>query len=308
MYKKWSMAVIGVILAMAFPGAAYSETVMEKVARTQVLTVGTRTDLIPYAYINEKQELVGYSIDILKLIQAQLSQELNKEIVIQVVKVDVNNRIPKIISGEVDIVCEDANFTWERDRVIDFSVSYAVSGIKLLVKTGSNLDSPESLAGKRIGVIPNTTPAQAIKLIQPQAILVPLQNPQATFADLNGGKLDAVAGDFIVLEGVRQIQQNPEAYEIVPEKPYARYGVACMVPENNSTFLNLVNFSIVKLMQGYVVNDPQSVEMINRWFGAEGLVPIAPDVVRDFFKSIIITKEQIPLDRSQERSQKSEVE
>lgn len=289
------MAVLGLILTLGFSSAAHGETVMEKVARTEVLTVGTRTDLIPYAYINDKQELVGYSIDILKRIQAQLSQELKKEIIIQVVKVDVDNRIPKLLNGEVDIVCEDANFTWERDRVIDFSVSYGVSGIKLLVKRGNNLGSPESLAGKRIGVIPNTTAAQAIKLIQPQAILVPLKSVPESFAALDNGTLDAVAGDFIVLEGYRQTQKNLDAYEIVPEKPYARYGIACMVPENNSTFLNVVNYSIVKLMQGYLISDPKSVEIINRWFGSEGVVSIKTKIIQEFFRFIITTKEQIQI-------------
>lgn len=298
MLKKISLAIIGTLFALALPSQALAETVMEKVSRTGILTVGTRTDLIPYAYLNDKQELVGYSIDILNLIRDQLSKELEREITIQVVEVAFDDRIPQLINRDVDIVCENVSFTWERDRFVDFSISYSISGVNLLVKKGSTLGLPESLKGKKIGAVPNTTGEKAIKLVAPEAILVPLQTVEESFAALNKGDIDAIAGDLIVLDGLRQTQGDPNAYEIVPNgKTFARYGVACMIPQNNSTFLNHVNYAIALLMQGYLVNDPKSVEIVERWFGPQGIVSLDTNVIRDFFQGIITTTEQIPLDK-----------
>ena len=68
----------------------------------------------------------GYSIKMLRLIQAQLSQDLGQDVQLKLVTLDPNKRIPMIIEGKVDIVCDVGSFTWARDRKIDFSVNYAI--------------------------------------------------------------------------------------------------------------------------------------------------------------------------------------
>jgi polar amino acid transport system substrate-binding protein len=78
--KKITIAALSVIFSMSFSGAAWAETVMEKVVRTGVLTAGTRTDFIPLSYVNDKGELVGYSIDIINQIKAKLEQDLGRKI------------------------------------------------------------------------------------------------------------------------------------------------------------------------------------------------------------------------------------
>lgn len=294
--KKLPSAGLGLLFALSLPAAGWAETVMEKVSRTGVLTVGTRFDLIPYSYIDDRGELVGYSIDAIKEIEEQLQEYLGREITIQMVEAkDAGESIPMLERGEIDLACNTA-FTWERDRHVDFSVSYSISGIRLLVRREATLGSPESLAGKRIGVGEKTVAEALLKLLQPQAILVKgIEDVEEAFALLDAGKVDAIAGDTIILAGTAQ-RRGAEAYQLVPEEPYARFGVACMVPENNSTFLNLVNYSLVKLMQGYVAGEKPYVDMVNRWFGPEGIVPLPPDLVRSFFETIIIERAQIPPD------------
>ena len=297
MYKKLSVALLSLIVPLMLPSPSWAETVIERVAKTGVLTVGTRTDLVPYVYVNDKQELVGYSVDVLELIRAQLEEELGRKVELEFVNYDsFEDRIIKIISREIDLSC-DTLFTWERDKFVDFSLGYSVSGIKLLVKRGSSLGSSESLQGKRIGIIKTSTSArqQAIEVIQSQATVVQLENAEAGFAAVDEGTIDGFAHDAILLEGMRQTRSNPDAYQIVPEQSFFRHGVACMVPENDSSFLRLVNYTIVKLMQGYVIEDPRYVEIVNRWFGPEGIVPADPAEIRSFFETIIMTREQIPL-------------
>jgi polar amino acid transport system substrate-binding protein len=296
MRKILSIAALSLIGTIALAAPVWAETVIEKVARTGVLTVGTRIDTVPYAYVNDRQELVGYSIDVLNLIKQQLEEQLGKEITLQiVVEEEFTDRIPQIVNREVDISCQTA-FTWERDRLVDFSLSYSISGIRLLVPRDSKLDgSPDSLIGKRIGIAPNNVAEATMKLVQPQATLVPVQDVEDGFKSLDEGKIDALAGDTVILAGTA-LKRNPDNYRLTPtEDPYARYGIACMVPENDSSFLDLVNYSIVKLMQGYLTGEKRSVEMVNRSFGPEGLVPLPPELIRDFFQTIIITREQIPL-------------
>ncbi|MTJ47871.1 amino acid ABC transporter substrate-binding protein [Dolichospermum sp. UHCC 0259] len=260
------------------PGVAGAETVMEKVARTGVLTAGTSRDALPFAYADSQGKLTGYSVDMLTLIRQQLEKELGKKITLKLVAVNPAERIPKIINRQVDIVCDASSFTWERDKKVDFSISYGVTGTQILIKKATDLGSPESLINKRVGVLAGTTNEQAIKRIQPQAKLVYLKTRPEGFAALEQGKIDAFASDSILLEGWLQTAKNKDSFAIVPPRPYSREGIACMVPENNSKFLNSVNYSLVKFMQGFVNNNPKYVAIFDRWFGSQGAIYLNQDL------------------------------
>jgi polar amino acid transport system substrate-binding protein len=186
-------------------------------------------------------------------------------------------------------------FTWNRDRYVDFSVSYGVTGTRLLVKKGSNLGTPESLVNRQIGVLENGSSESTIQVVQPQAKIVRFKTIGEGIAALEQGKIDAFGSDGVLLEGARQTLPNRDALEVVPNLPYAREGIACIVPENNSAFLDRVNFAIVKLMQGYVMGDKESVAIVDQWFGKDGVITIDNDLIKNYFQGVINSREQIKL-------------
>ncbi|BAZ67548.1 MAG: amino acid ABC transporter substrate-binding protein [Pelatocladus maniniholoensis HA4357-MV3] len=298
MYKNLAaITTLSFLLTTFTPAVAKAETVMEKVARTGVLTAGTSKDAIPFAYTSNQGQLVGYSVDMLNLIKEQLEKELGKKIQLQLVTVTPGERIPKILNGQVDIVCDASSFTWERDKKVDFSLSYGATGTQLLVKKGSNLGSPQSLIGKRVGVLSQTTNELALKRVQPQAKLVLLKDRAAGYTALQQGKIDAFASDSILLEGWLGTTKNPDAFQVVPDRPYSREGIACMVPENNSRFLDSVNYTLYKFMQGFVDSDKRNVTIFDRWFGSNGVVFLNNDL-RDLavetMQIMIESREEIP--------------
>lgn len=301
MFKKQLLTFLSLLMLAIGMKPAVADTILEQVARTGTLTVGTSFDLVPYAYVNPEGELVGYSIDIVNLIKEELQKELGKPIQVNFVESNsIRDTIPKMFSGEVDMAC-NAVFTWERDEYVDFTVRYGISGIRLLTPTGKLKNTDTSLAGKRIGIQPLTFVKGAVQLAHPQAILVEMDSVEAATNALKEGKIDALAGDVVILDGIRQ-QLNPNGYEFYPpitENPYARYGVACIVPDNNSTFLYIANRSIVKMMEGYVIKVPEYVQMIERWIGENGVISVVkPEDLTDFFQSIIVNHEQIPFSDS----------
>ena len=293
MKKILQLVGLGCILPMFLASASLAETVVEKVARTGFLTVGTRFDAIPYSYVNEKGELVGYSMDVLERIRKRLETRLGRPVTLQMVEANQpGEKINLIRSGDIDIACSTA-FTWERAKVVDFSISYSISGIRILAKKGSNLSTPQSLIGKRIALVPTSAAVDVIKLVQPQATIVTTYSTvEEALEALKTGKIDAIAGDSISLAGTI-LRDNPQAYEIVPEEALANFGIACMVPENNSTFLDDVNYAIVKMMQDYITNDTATVSQIDRWFGSQGMVPIPPELLKGFFAFKVIEHAQI---------------
>ena len=293
MKKILQLAGISCLLPLLLAGPSLAETVVEKVARTGFLTVGTRFDAIPYSYVNEKGELVGYSMDVLERIRKRLETRLGRPVTLQMVEANQpGEKINLIRSGEIDIACSTA-FTWERAKVVDFSTSYSISGIRILARKGSNLSTPQSLIGKRIALVPTSAAVDVIKLVQPQATIVTTYSTvEEAIEALKTGKIDAIAGDGISLAGTI-LRDNPKIYEIVPEEALANFGIACMVPENNSTFLDDVNYAIVKMMQDYITNDTATVSQIDRWFGSQGMVPIPPELLKGFFAFKIIEHAQI---------------
>ncbi|RMF25439.1 MAG: amino acid ABC transporter substrate-binding protein [Cyanobacteria bacterium J083] len=271
-----------------------AETVMEKVKRTGILTAGTSRDALPFAYENEEGKLVGYSIDMLKLIEARLEQELNQEITLQLIAVAPKERIPSILKGKVDIVCDASSFTWERDKQIDFSVSYGITGTRLLVKKGTDLTTAESLKGKKIGALAKTTNEIAIKKAQPEAEIVLFPDRQTAYEAINRQEIDAFASDGILLEGWLQSIKNAEDYDILGY--YSQEGIACMVPENNSKFLDNVNYSLVDFMQDFLEEEPEAMAIFDRWFGYNGIITLSQDLrdlVIESMRLVIEFKEPI---------------
>ena len=274
---------------------AIAETVMNKLARTGVLTAGTSKDALPFAYADNEGRLVGYSVDMLNLIQQQLEKELGREIELKLVSLEPQERITQLVNNEVDIVCDASSFTWERERKIDFSVSYGITGTRLLVRQDDYLAISQSLVGKRIGVLPGTTNELAIKRAEPRAKIVYIRERAQGYSALKQGKIDAFAGDGILLESWLQTINNSEDFMITGY--YSKEGIACMIPEDNSQFLNNVNYALIRFMQSFLAGKSQSVGLFERWFGFQGIVPLTEDLrnlMLENMQLIVDFKEEIP--------------
>ena len=299
MYRKLAIAALSLTFTALTSPLALAETVLDKIDRTGTLTAGTSKDALPFAYADKQGQLTGYSVDMLTLIKEQLESDLGKDIKLELVALSPDERLPKIIEGSVDIVCDASSFTWERDRQIDFSVSYGITGTRLLVKRGTKLWEPQTLVGKKIAALSKTTNELAVKQIEPQAQLVLVKDRAEAYAALKAGEIDAFASDGILLEGWLQTINNPEDFEII-SYPYSKEGIACMVPENNSNFLDTVNFALTRFMQGFLLEDPKYLAVFDRWFGPEGVLPLTKDLrelVTESMALIVDFKEEIPKDK-----------
>jgi polar amino acid transport system substrate-binding protein len=287
---------LGILLSLFLPLQVVSaQTVLEKIAKTGVLTAGTSKDAFPLAYADDKGQLVGYSVDMLQLIKGQIEKELKRPITLKLVALTPGERIPKLQSGDVDIVCDSSSFTWERDKLIDFSVSYGITGTRLLVKQGTAFSGPESLVGKRIGALPKTTNEDSIRRAQPKAQIVLLKDRAEGYKALQDGTIDGFAGDGLLLEGWLQKTSNKNFQ--VDGYPYSKEGVACMVPENNSKLLDRTNYALLSFMQGFVKNKSASISVFDKWFGPNSTVPLNQDLrglVKESMQSILDFREEIP--------------
>jgi polar amino acid transport system substrate-binding protein len=153
----------------------------------------------------------------------------------------------------------------------------------------------ESLAGRKVGVIPNTTNERAIKLQQPAAQLVAVQDQSDGLAKLEKGEIEAFAGDGIVLEGLKKGAKNPQGLVVVPTLPYQYESYACSLPKDDSDWRNLVNYALVQYMEGIVSDQTAAVQVFDKWFGEDGVAPYPRDTINEYFQGIINGYEWIPI-------------
>jgi polar amino acid transport system substrate-binding protein len=295
MIKKFALIACVLALTATYQPPSWAGKVLERIRETGTITAGARKDAVPFGFIDQNGKWVGYSLDILELIRKQTEKQLGKPIQLKLVEATPENRFEKIKNGSIDIECASTTFTWERTKQVDFSVSYFADGTKILTNKNSGLNSLESLSGRRIGVIMNTTNEKAIKLQQPAAQLIPIQNQADGLAKLEKGEIEAFAGDGIVLEGIRQKAKNASDFVVVPDFPYQYESYACSLPKDDSDWRNLVNYSLIQFMEGIVSDQPSSVAIYEKWFDETGVAPYPRDTINEYFQGILDTSEWIPI-------------
>lgn len=295
MIKKFVLVACALILAATYQPPTWAGKVLDRIKETGMITAGTRKDAIPFGFVDKNGKWVGYSLDMLEMIRKQTEKQLGKPIQLKLVEATPENRFQQIKNGSIDIECASTTFTWERTKQVDFSVSYFADGTKVLTNKKSGLNSLASLAGRKIGVIPNTTNEKAIKLQQPAAQLILIQNQADGLAKLEKGEIEGFAGDGIVLEGIRKKSKNAGDLVVVPDFPYQYESYSCSLPKDDSDWRNLVNYSLIKFMEGVVSDQPDSVAIYEKWFGDTGVTPYPRDNINDYFQGILDSYEWIPI-------------
>jgi polar amino acid transport system substrate-binding protein len=295
MIKKFALIACALVLTATYQPPSWAGKVLERIRETGTITAGTRKDAVPFGFVDQNGKWVGYSLDVLELIRKQTEKQLGKSIQLKLVEATPENRFEKVKNGSIDIECASTTFTWERTKQVDFSVSYFADGTKILTKKDSGLSSLESLAGRKIGVIMNTTNEKAVKLQQPAAELVSIQNQADGLAKLEKGEIEAFAGDGIVLEGIRKKAGNSSDLLVTPDFPYQYESYSCSLPKDDSDWRNLVNYSLIKFMEGVVSDQTASVDIYEKWFGETGVTPYPRDAINDYFQGVIDSYEWIPI-------------
>jgi len=268
--------VVAALLGSVATGAA-AETTLEKINRSGVFTVGTRTASPPFGYINKQNEWVGFSIDLTRLVHKNLEKRLKKSIKFELKESTPATRIPLLTSGAVDLIAETMTDTRARRESVDFSLIYFVTGAQFLVRESSSIRGIQDIAGKRVGAQQGATNERIVRERVPQAKLVVYPDQAAAFTALAQGRIDAYTNDGIQLAGVKAKAPSPEIWKIVGDLfSYEPYGMA--MRKNDSDFRALVNNSLMQAIEG-----GEYFRLYDKWFGPKGEVPYPlTDRIRSF--------------------------
>ena len=241
---------------------------LERINQTGTLIIGTRTGSPPFAYVNAKNEWVGFSIDLVEeLVKPALEKKLNKTIKVEKKESTPPTRIPLLTSNAVDLIAGTMTDTRARRDSVDFSITFFVTGAQFLVKKGSKIRGIKDIDGKRIAAQQGSTNARIIRERAPKAQLREFPDQPAAFQALLQGQVDAYTNDGIQLAGLKAKAANPAQWEIVGEFfSYEPYGMA--MRKNDADFRNAVNYG---LMDG--IESGKYFELYDKWFGPKGELP-----------------------------------
>ena len=115
------------------------------------LTMATNAAFPPYEMTTDAGDFEGIDIETAQAIADKLGLEL------QIDDMDFDAALLSVQQGKADIVMAGVTVTDERKAVMDFSDSYATGIQSIIVPEGSDIASPDDLAGKKIGTQRGTT-------------------------------------------------------------------------------------------------------------------------------------------------------
>jgi ABC-type amino acid transport substrate-binding protein len=283
--KRLGIFMMVAMLILGLAGISSAETTLEKIKRTGVFTVGTRTGSPPFGYINKQNEWVGFSIDLARLIHKNMEKKLGQSVKFELKESTPATRIPLLSSMAVDLIAGTMTDTRARRESVDFSLTFFVTGAQFMVKKGSPIRGVKDIAGKRIGAQQGSTNERELRARYPQAVLVVFPDQPAAFTAMTQGKVDAYTNDGIQLWGLKMKASNPDDWEVVGEwYTYEPYGMA--MRKNDSDFRQVVNVALMEAIEG-----GEYFNLYEKWFGLKSEVPypLSPEAKR-FLEMQVVPK------------------
>jgi polar amino acid transport system substrate-binding protein len=281
----------GLLLAgPALPARAAD--VLNRVARSGELVLSGYGDLPPLLSAQPGRQPEGYAALVAERIAAGLSKAVGRPVTVRFQPVPAGSSpIQALSTGKADLAC-GFPFSWEQDMRIDHSLPIGLSGLRLLAPAGRFDGNPAGLAGRSIGVVRGSLAEGELQGMQPKAKSVPFDSLPAALTALQAGKVEGVIGDSIVLAGLAQ-SRGLKGLILSPELPYEVYGVACLVPQNDSAFRHQVNLAIARMLQDYLDGEPKTVAAVNRILGPDSAIGIPQARLQLIFEGVLIGVETI---------------
>ncbi|TVM17359.1 amino acid ABC transporter substrate-binding protein [Oceanidesulfovibrio indonesiensis] len=247
------MVVVSLVCGLA---AVASADKLEQIKERGELICGVKDAVVPFGFVDEKtNQLVGLDVDMCNYI----AEELGVKPVIK--PVTSATRIPMVTQGSIDLAIATMTHKFERDEVIDFSITYFMDGQKILVAKDAGIESVADLAGKKVGTAKGSTSEKNIKDAQPESTVISFEGYPQAFLALKQGKVAAVTTDSTILLGLKNSDENPDNWVIagdyISSEPYG-IGMA----ENESNLRDAVNLALNNMWKR---GDYEKI--YDKWFG-----------------------------------------
>ncbi len=270
-YTRLAAAVI-ISGVMAAPALAQELTgTLRKIRDTGSITIGHREASIPFSYLDDKQQPIGYAMDLcMKVVDAVKAELKMPNLKVALQAVTSANRIPLLQNGTIDLECGSTTNSVERQKTVAFGPTYFVINVTAAAKKSSGMKSLTDLGGKTISTTSGTTAVPLLKKYERTANIDVKEIYGKDHAEsmqlLATDRVAAFVMDDILLAGQIANQPNPGDYVIFPEslrtEPYSM-----MLRREDPQFKSLVDRTMAAVYKSGEIN-----KIYAKWFTS----PIPP--------------------------------
>lgn len=177
------------------------------------IVVGLDDNFPPMGFRDEKNELIGFDIDMAR----EASKRLGVEVEFK--PIDWSAKEAELSGKRVDVLWNGLTITEERKKNIDFTAPYMENHQIIVVAANSAIKTKADLAGKVVGAQEGSSAVDAIK--KDEAVFKSFKDIKTfgdnvtALMDLTTGRLDAVVVDEVV--GRYYVAKKPDVYAVLDD-------------------------------------------------------------------------------------------
>ncbi|HLX80596.1 MAG TPA: amino acid ABC transporter substrate-binding protein [Burkholderiales bacterium] len=262
--KRLALLACSAALFVSF-GAAAQEGTLKKIKDSGSITVGNRDASVPFSYYDDKQQPIGYAMDLC----AKIVDAVKAELKMPALKVNYQlvtsaNRIPLLANGTIDLECGSTTNNIARQEQVWFTITHFVTANRWVYKKSANLSKLADLKGKTIVSTAGTTNIKGMTEINAAQnlgmnIISANGHPEA-FQMVETGRAAAFAMDDILLASLVASSRTPGDYAISVEATSVEpYGI--MVRKDDKAFKALADKAMTEVYKSGQIN-----AIYSKWF------------------------------------------
>lgn len=259
------------LATLAAPALAQDTGTLKKVRDNGNITLGIRESSDPLSYLDDRQQPVGYHIDVCNRIVDAVKAKLKlPALKVAHQAVTSQNRIPLVANGTVDLECGSTTNNEARQKQVAFAPTTFVTNVRMAVKKSSGITSLDQLGGKPVATTTGTTSVQLMRAHEKGKGIdfkeVYGKDHADSFLMLETDRAVAFVMDDNLLAGRIASAKSPADYAVVGEV-LSIEPIAIMFRRDDPEFKKLVDETVIGLMKSGELE-----KLYARWF----MSPIPP--------------------------------
>jgi glutamate/aspartate transport system substrate-binding protein len=268
--KRTILAMAALALTAA-PAFAELTGTLKKIKEAGAISVGHRDSSVPFSYLDDKQQPVGFAMDICAKIVETVKAELKMDkLDVKFVPVTSATRIPLMANGTIDLECGSTTNNPERQKQVSYTNTHFVTANAFVAKKANKLNTLEDLKGKTIVSTAGTTNIKQVNEINTAKNLgmtiLSAKDHAESFLMVETDRAVAFVMDDILLASLMASSKSPADYAIgEPIGAAEPYGI--MVPKGDAAFKAVADKATAALYKS-----PEGTALFKKWFQS----PIPP--------------------------------
>ena len=238
---------------------------LKKIKDTGAITLGHRESSLPFSYYDDRQQVVGYAMDLCNRIVDGVKSSLKLDkLEAKLNPVTSATRIPLMANGTIDLECGSTTNNLERQKQVSFTITHFVTANRFVSKKSANLKTVDALKGKTVVSTSGTTNITPITEIGAQKglglnILAAKDHAEA-FLMVETGRAAAFVMDDILLFSLVAGSKAPQDYVISTDALSVEpYGI--MLRREDPAFKKVVDETMIATYKGGAIN-----AIYDKWF------------------------------------------